>query len=73
MSDTYEVKLRLVVVNEDLFDRAVKLTNSDAYQEASEDVARDEQIERIVTDLDVIALAYGHAVGWHDVGLERVD
>ena len=72
---TIQINLRFNVIDKALLSEAVAaLDDSEVFAEgesASQGTLA-EQIDLVVSHLDVIALAYGHHVGWNDLGLERV-
>ena len=70
------VALQFNVIDKGLLDRALSvLDDSEVFGEGEDSSQNelDEQVDLIVSHLDVIGLAYGHPIGWNDLGLERIN
>ena len=70
------VNLSFNVIDDGLLEKALLvLDDSEVFGEGEDSSQNDlgEKVDLIVSHLDVIALAFGHPVGWLDVGLERIN
>ncbi len=69
---THHVNLQFHLVDQRLFIEALEeLESQDGIAYSGESI--DEEISRIVTNLDVLALVRNKPLGWLDVGLERIN
>jgi hypothetical protein len=66
------VDLHFDVLDEALLTKAVARIDAETLGNCGDDLSTEAKVAFVVTHIDVLALAYNKAIGWLDVGLERV-